>query len=105
MAERKAVLNDTVAETVAAAARAEAAAQHATVSSVVERALAAHLDALQRRAQGIAAIDDYYRDFGFPSESAVAEGEALAAEDQRLIEEARRVGLPAESDGKASSAA
>jgi hypothetical protein len=88
MAEKKAVLNVTVDERVASAVRGEAAARKTTISSVVEEALAAQLERLRLRHEGLAAIEEYYREYGYPTPEEVAEAEARVAEEERLIAEA-----------------
>lgn len=89
MAEKKAVLNVTVSESVAARVRTIAALEGTTISSVVERALADELRWELKRRQGLAAIDEYYREHGYPTPEQMAEAEAHVAEEHRLIEEAR----------------
>lgn len=83
MAEKKAVLNVTVAESVADAVRREAAHRQVTISSVVEAALAEQLKWYQIRADGLAAMDELYREIGHPT----AEDEAAAA---AWVDDARR---------------
>jgi hypothetical protein len=89
MAERKAVLNVTVAESVAAAVRRIAALEGTTISSVVERALADHMRWELKRREGLAAIDEYYREHGYPTPEEMAEAEAHVREEERVIDEAR----------------
>jgi predicted transcriptional regulator len=91
MAEKKAVLNITVSESVAARVRAIAAVEGTTISSVVERALADELRWELKRREGLAAFDAYYREHGYPTPEEVAEAEAQVADEHRLIEEARAV--------------
>ena len=61
MAEKKAVLNVTVPESMAEAVRHEAAAGNVTISSVVEAALAEQLKWYKIRADGLAAIEEEYQ--------------------------------------------
>ena len=89
MAEKKAVLNITVSESVAARVRGIAAVEGTTISSVVERALADELRWELKRREGLAAIDEYYREHGYPTPEEMAEAEARVAEEHRLIDEAR----------------
>jgi predicted transcriptional regulator len=91
MAEKKAVLNITVRESIAAAVREVAAGSGSTISSVVEEALAEHLAWEHRRLEGIAAIDEYFREYGYPTPEEEAEAEAYVEEAKRLLDEARRV--------------
>jgi hypothetical protein len=89
MAEKKAVLNVTVSESVAESVRRIAALEGTTISSVVERALADELRWELKRREGLAAIDAYSREHGYPTAEQMAEAEAHVAEEHRLIEEAR----------------
>jgi hypothetical protein len=89
MTEKKAVLNITVSESVAARVRRIAAVEGTTISSVVERALADELRWELKRREGLAAIDEYYREHGHPTAEQRAEAEAHVAEEHRLIDEAR----------------
>ncbi|HEY2549640.1 MAG TPA: hypothetical protein VGI64_03590 [Streptosporangiaceae bacterium] len=89
MTGKKAVLNITVDESLASAVRGEAAARKTTISSVVEEALAAQLERFRLRHEGLAAIEEYYREYGYPTPEEVAEADARVAEDERLIAEAR----------------
>ena len=89
MAEKKAVLNVTVSESVAATVRQIAALEGTTISSVVERALADELRWELIRRQGLAAIDEYYQEHGYPTPEEMAEAEARVDEEHRLIDEAR----------------
>ena len=89
MAEKKAVLNVTVSESVAESVRRIAALEGATISSVVERALAEELRWELKRREGLAAIDEYYREHGYPTAEEMAEARAQVAEEHRLIDEAR----------------
>jgi hypothetical protein len=75
MAEKKAVLNVTVAESVADAIRSRAAVDGVTISSIVEAALARELEWYKIRADGLAAMDELYQKIGPPT----AEEEAAAA--------------------------
>jgi hypothetical protein len=89
MPEKKAVLNVTVSESVAATVRKIAALEGTTISSVVERALADELRWELKRREGLAAIDEYYREHGYPTPEEMAEAEAHVVEEERLIDEAR----------------
>jgi hypothetical protein len=89
MAEKKAVLNVTVSESVAEVVRRIAALEGTTISSVVERALADEVRWELKRREGLAAIDEYYREHGYPTPEEMAEAEARVAEEHRLIDEAR----------------
>jgi hypothetical protein len=89
MAEKKAVLNVTVSESVAESVRRIAALEGTTISSVVERALAEELRWELKRRDGLAAIDEYYREHGYPTAEQMAEAEARVREEERLIDEAR----------------
>jgi hypothetical protein len=89
MAEKKAVLNVTVAESLAEAVRQEAAIQGTTISSVVEAALAEHIKWFKIRADGLAAIEEDYRENGYPTPEEEAAAEAQVQEEIRLIAEAR----------------
>lgn len=106
MTEKKAVLNVTVAESVASAARREAASRDTTISSVVEEALAAHIEDFRRRAEGLAAIDEYYREHGYPTPEEAAEAEAAVAQEERILDEARATmaGQRASEAGSGSAA-
>ena len=88
MAEKKAVLNVTVSESVAATVRRIAALEGTTISSVVERALADEVRRELKRREGLAAIDEYYREHGYPTAEQMAEAEARVREEERLIDEA-----------------
>jgi hypothetical protein len=88
MAEKKAVLNVTVAESIAAATREQARELGTTVSSVVEEALAEHIEWFKRRQRGIAAIEAYFDEHGWPTAEEQAANEAQLAEERRLIAEA-----------------
>jgi len=89
MAEKKAVLNVTVSESIAETVRRIAALEGTTISSVVERALADEVRWELKRREGLAAIDEYYREHGYPTPEEMAEAEARVAEEHRLIDEAR----------------
>jgi hypothetical protein len=67
MNERKAVLNVTVAQSVADAIRDQAAATGATISSVVEAALSEQLRRYRKRDEGLAAMDELYQRIGRPT--------------------------------------
>jgi hypothetical protein len=90
MAEKKAVLNVTVSESIAAAVRRLAAQEHSTISSVVERALARNLYWELKRRDGLAAIDEYYQEHGQPDPEEVAAAEAWVDELEREFAEVRR---------------
>lgn len=83
------MLNITVSESVAAAVRRIAALEGTTISSVVERALADEVRWELKRREGLAAIDEYYGEHGYPTPEEMAEAEAQVAEEHRLIDEAR----------------
>jgi predicted transcriptional regulator len=87
--ERKAVLNVTVSESVADQVRQLAALENSTISSVVERALSDQLDWEIKRLKGIAAIEAYFREHGYPSAEEIAEADAWVETIQRLLAEAR----------------
>jgi predicted transcriptional regulator len=89
MAEKKAVLNVTVSESLAEDVRRTAKLAHTTISSVVERALRQQLAWELTRLQGIRAIDDYFREHGYPTPEQDAEIDAQLAEEHRLAAEAR----------------
>jgi post-segregation antitoxin (ccd killing protein) len=86
--EKKAVLNVTVAESIAAATREQARELGTTVSGVVEEALAEQLKWFRRRQEGIAAIDAYFDQHGWPTAEEQAAIDARLAEEERLIAEA-----------------
>ena len=88
-ASKKAVLNVTIDEHLAAEARLTAALANTTISSVVERALAEQLKWERIRRDGLKAIDEYYREHGYPTEEETAEAAAQVEEEHRLIDEAR----------------
>jgi len=88
-ASKKAVLNVTIDEHLAAEARLAAALANTTISSVVERALAEQLKWERIRRDGLKAIDEYYREHGYPTEEEMAEAAAQVEEEHRLIDEAR----------------
>ncbi len=89
MAEKKAVLNVTVDESLAEDVRRAAKLEHTTISSVVERALREQLSWELKRLDGIRAIDAYYQEHGYPTPEEVAEAKARVDEEHRLLEEAR----------------
>jgi predicted transcriptional regulator len=90
MAEKKAVLNVTVAESLAEAVRHDAAASGTTISSVVEAALAEHIRREKIRADGRAAGQEEYEEMGYyPTPEEEAAAEAKVTEEFRLIAEAR----------------
>ncbi len=90
MTGKKAVLNVTVSESLAADVRREAARRGTTISSVVEEALAGHVERARRRAEGLAAIEEIFRQEGWlPSPGELAEADRRVAGQERLIDEAR----------------
>ncbi len=101
MGEKKAVLNVTVDESVAESVRKEAALRGSTISSVVEAALRELLDWERIRRDGIAAIEEYYREFGYPAPEVVAAAKAEVAEVHRQIDEARRADVDRREVGSA----
>lgn len=88
MAEKKAVLNVTIGESLAAEVRLAATLANTTISSVVEEALAEQLKWHRIRMDGLKAIDEYYQEHGYPTEEEMAEAAAQVAEEERLIDEA-----------------
>jgi post-segregation antitoxin (ccd killing protein) len=90
IAEKKAVLNVTVAESIAAAARDKARELGTTVSSVVEEALAEQLKWFKIRQEGLAAMAEYFDEHGWPTAEQWAAADARIAEEDRLVEEARQ---------------
>jgi predicted transcriptional regulator len=89
MAEKKAVLNVTVSESLAEDVRRTAKLEHTTISSVVERALREVLAWERTRQDGIRAIHEYFEEHGYPTPEEMAEAEARVDEEHRLIDEAR----------------
>ena len=89
MAEKKAVLNVTVDESLAEEVRRAAKLGHTTISSVVERALREQLSWELKRLEGLRAIDAYYQEHGYPTPEERAAAKARVAEEHRLMEEAR----------------
>jgi predicted transcriptional regulator len=89
MAEKKAVLNVTVSESLAEDVRRTAAEDHTTISSIVERALAQQLAWELRRRDGLAAIDAYYQEHGYPTSEEKDAAEAWVDEADRLLDESR----------------
>jgi predicted transcriptional regulator len=89
MAERKAVLNVTVSQSLADEVRRLAKRGNTTISSVVEHALADRLkwEVIQMRA--LASVDADYREFGYPTAEELAKARAEVAEEERLMDEAR----------------
>ena len=80
MAEKKAVLNVTVAESLAEAVRHDALVRGTTISSVVEAALAEHIRRELIRADGLAAIQEEYEEMGrYPTPEEEAAAEATGA--------------------------
>jgi hypothetical protein len=86
-ASKKAVLNVTIDEHLAAEARLTAALTNTTISSVVEQALAEQLKWERIRRDGLKAIDEYYQEHGYPTEEEMAEAAAQVAEEERIFEE------------------
>lgn len=86
-ASKKAVLNVTIDEHLAAQARLAAALANTTISSVVERALAEQLKWERIRRDGLKAIDEYYQQHGYPTEEERAEAVAQVAEEERIFDE------------------
>jgi post-segregation antitoxin (ccd killing protein) len=89
MSEKKAVLNVTVSESLAEDVRRAARLEHTTISSVVERALAKQISWELKRLDGLAAIDAYYQEHGYPTAEQQAAAEARVIKEERLIDEAR----------------
>jgi bacterioferritin (cytochrome b1) len=86
-ASKKAVLNVTIDEHLAAEARLTAALTNTTISSVVEQALAEQLKWERIRRDGLKAIDEYYQEQGYPTEEEMAEAAAQVAEEERIFDE------------------
>jgi predicted transcriptional regulator len=86
-ASKKAVLNVTIDEHLAAEARRTAALTNTTISSVVEQALAEQLKWERIRRDGLKAIDEYYQEHGYPTEEEMAEAAAQVAEEERIFDE------------------
>jgi hypothetical protein len=84
---------------VADAVRREAALRNVTISSVVEAALAEQLKWFKIRADGLAAIDEEYREHGYPTPEKAAAAKARADEELRLHADAL-----AEERGEAGAA-
>jgi predicted transcriptional regulator len=91
MAEKKAVLNVTVDESLAEEVRRAAKLDHTTISSVVERALRQQLAWELKRLDGIRAIEEYFEEHGYPTPEEDARTAARVAEEHRLLDEARAV--------------
>ena len=89
MAEKKAVLNVTVSESLAQEVRLAAKLERSTISGVVERALREQLSWELKRLDGIRAIEAYFKEHGYPTPEQDAEIDAQIAEEHRLIDEAR----------------
>ena len=89
MAEKKAVLNVTVDESLAEDVRRAAKLEHTTISSVVERALRDKLSWELKRLEGIRAIEAYFEEHGYPTAEQDAQIDAQIAEEHRLADEAR----------------
>jgi hypothetical protein len=88
MSEKKAVLNVTVPESMAEAVREEAATRNVTISSVVEAALAEQLKWYKIRADGLAAMEQLYREIGHPTPEQEAAAAAWNDELERQLAEA-----------------
>jgi predicted transcriptional regulator len=84
---KKAVLNVTIDEHLAAEVRLTAALTNTTISSVVEQALAEQLKWERIRRDGLKAIDEYYQEHGYPTEEEMAEAAAQVAEEERIFDE------------------
>ena len=93
---KKAVLNVTIDEHLAAEARLTAALANTTISSVVEQALAEQLKWERIRRDGLKAIDEYYQEHGYPTEEEMAEAAAQVAEEERHLSTRRDAALEAE---------
>jgi hypothetical protein len=89
MSEKKAVLNVTVAESLAESVRQDAATRNVTISSIVEEALAAQIKWYKIRADGLAAMEELYQEIGYPTAEEEAAAKAQVDEEIRLIREAR----------------
>ena len=89
MSEKKAVLNVTVAESLADAVRQDAAIRNVTISSVVEEALAEQIKWFKIRADGLAAMEELYQEIGYPTAEEEAAAKAQVDEEMRLLAEAR----------------
>jgi hypothetical protein len=87
MTEKKAVLNVTVTESVADAVRRQAAALNVTISSVVEAALAEQLKWFKIREDGLAAMDEYYQLYGYPTPEEEAAAKASVDQEMQLLAE------------------
>jgi len=87
MAEKKAVLNVTVSESLAQDVRRTAKQEHTTISSIVERALRQQLAWELRRLDGIRAIDAYFAEHGYPTPEERAAAKTRVAEEHRLMAE------------------
>jgi hypothetical protein len=89
MTEKKRVLNVTVDESIAAVVRQMAEQEGVSISSVVEEALREQLEWEYIRRRGIAAIEEYYDEHGWPSPEIQAQAQAEVDEAHRLLDEAR----------------
>jgi post-segregation antitoxin (ccd killing protein) len=89
MTEKKRILNVTVDESIAADVRRTAETEGVSISSVVEEALREHLRWEHIRLRGIAAIEQYYEEHGWPTADEQAEAQAKVDEAHRLLDEAR----------------
>jgi hypothetical protein len=87
MAEKKAVLNVTVSESVADAVRREAATQGVPISSVVEAALAEQLKWARLRADGIAAVEEEFNETGWPTPEEMEAARIRVDEQIRMLRE------------------
>jgi hypothetical protein len=88
MTEKKRILNVTVDESLAAIVRQTAEREEVSISSVVEEALREHLEWEHIRRRGIAAIEEYYDQHGWPSPEVQAQAQAEVDEAHRLLDEA-----------------
>jgi predicted transcriptional regulator len=88
MAKKKAVLNVTVSESLAEEVRQTAKLEHTTISSIVERALREQLVWELKRLDGIRAIEEYYREHGYPSPEVTAQAGADVADEHGLMRSA-----------------
>ena len=108
-ASKKAVLNVTIDEHLAAEARLTAALTNTTISSVVEQALAEQLKWERIRRDGLKAIDEYYQELGRAGRDGEAAGPAheakgrhfrAAMEAERRSRHRTRGGVPGTADGR-----
>jgi predicted transcriptional regulator len=89
MAEKKSVLNVTVAESLAEAVRQLAAIRGTTISSIVEAALAEQIKWHRIREDGLAAAEEEYAETGYPTPEERAAARARVEEERRIMAEAR----------------